>query len=78
MNFEQTTLPISEQRFRELISPTFMVKTRLGTGGPQESEVKKMLESAKTTLVQDQAWLSGKRRTIEERQQELNQLFGRL
>jgi len=78
MNFEQTTLPISEQRFKELISPTFMVKTRLGTGGPQESEVKKMLESAKTTLVQDQAWLSGKRRTIEERQQELNQLFGRL
>jgi argininosuccinate lyase len=78
MNFEIKKLPISEKRFKELLSPTFMVKTRLSTGGPQESEVQKMLQSAKTALSEDQSWLSGKRQTIDRRQVELNRLFEQL
>lgn len=75
MNFDIKTLPISEQRFKELLSPTFMLKTRLGTGGPQEREVRRMLDHAKNSLIQDKTWINGKRKAIEQRQKELNQLF---
>jgi len=78
MNFELTTLPISENRFKELLSPTFMIKTRLGTGGPQESEVLKMLDHAKSSLNNDKAWIASKRQNIEHRKKELDQLFEQL
>ena len=78
MNFETQTLPISEKRFKELLSPTFMVNTRLGTGGPQEREVKRMLDQSRKALENDKIWLSSKRQAIENHQQELNRLFEQL
>src|SRR5699024_6856222 len=32
-------LPLSEERFHDVLSPRMMVETRLGTGGPQSDEV---------------------------------------
>jgi len=75
MNFEVKTLPISEKRFKELLSPTFMIKTRLGTGGPQESEVTKMLDQAKTSLQKNRTWIDTQLQVLSNRQKELDQLF---
>ncbi len=78
MKFELTELPISEKRFKELLSASFMIKTRLGTGGPQDSEVRKMLDHAKRSLESDQAWIENKRQVINRRKLELNRLFEQL
>ena len=78
MKFELTELPISEKRFKELLSASFMINTRLGTGGPQDSEVRKMLDHAKRSLESDQAWIENKRQVINRRKLELNRLFEQL
>lgn len=41
-----TVLPIKEAEFRQVLSPEFMVKTRVGTGSPQPAEVERMLAEA--------------------------------
>lgn len=75
MNFPSPNLPLTEERFRQLLSPIYTIKTRLGTGGPQASEVNKMLENAKNNLKADIEWLEIKRLRIDKQKIKLNELF---
>ncbi|HTD91946.1 MAG TPA: lyase family protein [Burkholderiales bacterium] len=53
----QQTLPLSEAVFREVISAEYMVFGRKGIGGPQLSEVNRMLSEERANVAVDLAWL---------------------
>ncbi len=53
----QTELPLTEAAFREVISAEYMVFGRKGIGGPQLSEVNRMLVEERATVLADSAWL---------------------
>ena len=55
----QQTLPLSEEAFREVISPAYMVFGRTGIGGPQLVEVQRMLSMStprSRRMVRRAAW----------------------
>jgi len=58
----QQALPLSEAAFKEVISPEYMVFGRNGVGGPQPSEVHRMLEHERAQAKADRDWL-GDRQT---------------
>ncbi len=73
-----TRLPIREAEFRQVLSPEFMVKTRVGIGGPQPAEVQRMLAEAQATLLVDKAWMQSTRRKLKDADVKLDEAFGRL
>ena len=54
-------LPLTEARFREALSATGMIAAARGLGGPQASEVARMLGAAREKLAADRAWLVARR-----------------
>ena len=70
--------PIKEPEFRQVLSPEFMVKTRVGIGGPQPAEVQRMLVQAKTALSADQAWMQKTRQNLSDADMKLDQAFNQL
>jgi argininosuccinate lyase len=54
----QTELPLTEATFREVISAEYMVFGRRGIGGPQLSEVNRMLAEEKAAVTVDIDWLN--------------------
>ncbi|MGO1767365.1 argininosuccinate lyase [Advenella sp. S44] len=71
-------LPIDEAHFREVLSAQFMVKTRLGTGGPQPAEVERMLAERKKRLDDDQAWMQTTRDKLAQADSKLDDAFSQL
>lgn len=71
-------LPIPEAQLRQVLSPEFMVRTRVCIGGPQPAEVERMLGEARATLQSDQAWMQQARRKIQDADALLDQAFGQL
>jgi argininosuccinate lyase len=53
----QQALPLSEAAFREVISAEYMVFGRKGIGGPQISEVNRMLAEARASVDADASWV---------------------
>ncbi len=53
----QQALPLSEAAFREVISAEYMVYGRKGIGGPQLTEVNRMLAEARANAAADSVWL---------------------
>jgi argininosuccinate lyase len=49
--------PLSEKEFAEVISPEYMVFGRKGTGGPQLSEMNRMLAAEREAFAAETAWL---------------------
>lgn len=70
--------PINETHFREVLSPEFMVKTRVGTGGPQPAEVKRMLDESKKRLDEDKAWMKSTRDKLAQADRKLDEVFVKL
>ena len=69
-------LPIKEPAFKEVLSPVYMVKSRVGIGGPQPAEVQRMLREAETTLRADKAWMQKTRQSLKEADAKLDRAFG--
>ena len=74
----QQALPLNEAAFREAISAEYMVFGRKGTGGPQLSEVNRMLAEARAGLAADAAWLDNAKGSLARADAALEQVFGAL
>ncbi|MFM7255831.1 MAG: lyase family protein [Betaproteobacteria bacterium] len=72
------TLPLTELEFRSALSPTNMVLTRKGIGGPQPAEVRRMLTLAEASVEADRLWLSQRRDQLSTAEAKLNMAFARL
>ena len=73
-----TRLPLSDEQFHRILSPRYMVETRVGVGGPQPAEVERMLVSARKTLDADKAWMAAARKRLSEADARLDDAFEKL
>lgn len=71
-------LPMSESEFHKVLSPTEMIRTRVGLGGPQPEEVERMLGEAQTTLRADKAWMQKTRDRLKDADVRLDKAFAQL
>jgi argininosuccinate lyase len=74
----EAKLPMDEAEFRQVLSPEFMVKTRVGTGGPQPAEVERQLGEALKTLEADKTWMETARGNIRSADARLDSSFRQL
>jgi argininosuccinate lyase len=71
-------LPMSEDEFRSTLDPVAIVKNRATAGGPQPTEMAKMLQTTKQRLIQQEAWIKEKRTRIDSSLAKLNADFDSL
>jgi argininosuccinate lyase len=71
-------LPSAEPEFRKLLSVEYMVKSRVGLGGPQPAEVERMLAGSQSTLRSDKAWTQKTRQNLKDADVRLDKAFGAL
>lgn len=73
-----TKLPLTEERFRTVLTAENMVTASKGLGGPQPAEVARMLKGANERLAADRAWLETTRTKLTSASQKLDQAFAGL
>jgi argininosuccinate lyase len=74
----EAKLPLDETAFRNTLSNENMVRTRVGIGGPQPPEVRRMLGEARKSLVADAQWTNDRRRHLAAADAKLNAAFAEL
>ena len=76
-NMPLAKLPLDEAAFKATLSPEMMVRTRVGVGGPQPAEVRRMIAMARETLTKDRAWVAERNNKLLEAEAKLNNAFAR-
>lgn len=76
--FNDTRLPLDEATFRRTLSPADMVRTRVGLGGPQPAETRRMLGQSRKGLDGDRAWVNERRDRLAAAEAQLNAAFADL
>ncbi|MEY2947054.1 MAG: Argininosuccinate lyase 1 [Pseudomonadota bacterium] len=74
----QAEFPMTETEFRNTLNPVSIVQNRATVGGPQSSEMKRMLALAKDKLTEQKNWTASKRQKISQSLMKLDQDFQRL
>ena len=71
----RASLPMSEQRFRQLLTAENMIQSSRGMGGPQPEEVTRMLTVARARLASDSVWAANQRARLLAASSKLEQTF---
>jgi argininosuccinate lyase len=71
-------LPMTEAEFKETLNPMAIVQNRQTAGGPQASEMKRMLALAKQANKDQANWIQGKKLFIDTAQKDLDRDFAKL
>lgn len=69
---------MSEIEFKETLNPIAIVQNRQTVGGPQESEMKRMLALAKQTIKDQTQWVKTKKNAIDHAAKGLDRDFVKL
>jgi argininosuccinate lyase len=71
-------LPLSEAEFRSTLDPIAIVRNRASAGGPQPSEMERMLKASELTLARQAEWIRDKRGRISASLARLDRDFSKL
>jgi argininosuccinate lyase len=71
-------LPMSEVEFKSTLNPVAIVQNRKTAGGPQASEMTRMLALAKQNIKDQNQWISQKKNFIENAMSQLDGDFAKL
>jgi argininosuccinate lyase len=71
-------LPLSEAQFKQALSAEYMVASRRGVGGTQPDEVRRMLGTARSALMEDEAWAGTQRKRLAAALSGLESAFARV
>jgi argininosuccinate lyase len=69
------SLPMAQAQFRQVLSPAWVVQNRVGIGGPQPAEVRRMLDEARGRLQQDEGWMRSVRTRLADADARLDAAF---
>src|SRR5690606_2630691 len=61
----QQVLPMDEAEFRATLDPVAIVNNRATAGGPQPTEMERMLAQARARLAEQDAWVQARRKHID-------------
>ncbi|MDH7797187.1 MULTISPECIES: lyase family protein [unclassified Beijerinckia] len=78
LNFEIRALPLSEVSFRRALDADHMVQASKGIGGPQASEVERMLGAARSGIDTDRQWQKARVENLVGAKKGLEDYFERL
>ena len=70
--------PMSEAEFKAALDPVAIVNSRATKGGPQPSEMTRMLEEAKKALAAQQKWIKDSYATLADAEKKLDSEFEKL
>lgn len=71
-------LPLSEEEFRAALDPVAIIGNRATSGGPQPSEIKRMLNEAQDRIAAQNSWIKDRRGHIDTALAKLDQEFSAL